>query len=610
MIVRMSKYTFVLYHERQKEFLAALQELGLVDITTTGWEADDSERSMIATLERLRGAQSYFKEHPETETATVKPFGNGQEALEQYITASSEIENLRARMDKARKEADDLRVWGDFSPREVRLLADSGVRLRFFSAYTADFAEIEKKYGRELAIEKISDTGGQTYFVVVQTGDESEIPFDAQEHKAPAMTASEKEAQTASLEGELEKWNALMARAYASQEMMAAYADDIKDELDFSRARNSARREADDTLVIMEGWATAESSPRVDALAESYPDLVYIKGKPTPHDDTPVVLKNNKFANPFEVIGSFYSLPRYGTLDLTAFFGPFYMVFFGFCLGDAGYGLVLFLAGFFLRRMKGGAMKQIANLTLLCGGAAVVFGFLVGSFFGVPLGGLTIFASLKDKFLTPENLFTLALALGVAQIAFGLILKVVNTSIQYGFKYSLGTVGWLIVLPFVVLTIFGMLLPDAGLGVDFTKPLVYIPVIVGLVLMLLFHNPDKNPLKNVGSGLWNTYNDVTGFLGDFLSYIRLFALCLSGGTLAIVFNDLALGLSPDIPILKQVVTIIILLFGHSINLAMSALGSFVHPMRLSFVEFYKNAGFESAPREFSPLKKTKKAIDN
>ncbi len=601
MIIRMSKYSFVLYHKRQKEFLAELQELGLVDITTSGWEANDAERTMITTLEQLRGAQSYFKEHPEANEA--QPFGNGQEAFIKYIEAASEMEVLKGRIDKARKEVDDLRVWGDFSPHRLRELAANGIRLRFFSVYTADFTGIDKKYGGEFLIENISDTGGQTYFVAVQPA-EGEIPFDAQEYKAPEVTVTEKEEQIASLAFELQKWEGIMARAYASRDMMAGYADGIKDELDFSRAHNSARREADDTLVVMEGWATEESSARVDELIENYPDLIYIKGKPTPHDDTPVVLKNNKFARSFELIGGFYSLPRYGTLDLTAFFGPFYMVFFGFCLGDAGYGLALFLAGFFLRRMKGGAMKQISNLTLLCGGASVVFGFMVGSFFGVPLGGLPMFASLKDKFLTPDNLFVLALALGVAQIVFALILRVVNISIQFGFKYSLGTVGWLMVLPSVVLAIFDMLLPDAGIGVDFSKPIIYIPVIAGLILMLFFHNPEKNPLKNVGSGLWNTYNDVTGFLGDFLSYIRLFALCLSGGTLAVVFNDLAVGLSPDIPGLKQVVTILILVFGHTINLAMSALGSFVHPMRLSFVEFYKNAGFESAPREFSPLKKT------
>jgi V/A-type H+-transporting ATPase subunit I len=119
---------------------------------------------------------------------------------------------------------------------------------------------------------------------------------------------------------------------------------------------------------------------------------------------------------------------------------------------------------------------------------------------------------------------------------------------------------------------------------------------VGGVLMLFFNDPAKNPLANLGGGLWNTYNDVTGLLGDLLSYIRLFALCLSGGTLALVFNKIALAM--PIP-----VTIIILLFGHMLNLFMSALGAFVHPLRLTFVEFYKNAGFEAASREFKPLKK-------
>lgn len=90
----------------------------------------------------------------------------------------------------------------------------------------------------------------------------------------------------------------------------------------------------------------------MDELLEEYPDVVYFKEKPTPQDNTPVVLKNNRFVNPFEVIGQFYALPKYGTMDLTAFFGPFYMIFFGFCLGDAGYGLILVLASFFLRRKK------------------------------------------------------------------------------------------------------------------------------------------------------------------------------------------------------------------------------------------------------------------
>lgn len=130
---------------------------------------------------------------------------------------------------------------------------------------------------------------------------------------------------------------------------------------------------------------------------------------------------------------------------------------------------------------------------------------------------------------------------------------------------------------------------------------------VGAVCMLLLNNPERNVLVNFGAGLYDTYNNVTGLLGDILSYIRLFALCLSGGTLALVFNDLAFGLTADLPIVaRQLAALVILLFGHSINLFMSVLGALVHPMRLTFVEFYRNAGFESTMRAFEPLKKYSK----
>ena len=126
---------------------------------------------------------------------------------------------------------------------------------------------------------------------------------------------------------------------------------------------------------------------------------------------------------------------------------------------------------------------------------------------------------------------------------------------------------------------------------------------IGVVLMLFFNSPGKNPFVNFGTGLWDTYNNITGILSDVLSYIRLFAIGLSGGVLALVFNSLATGLSPDIPIVREIVIVLILLVGHGINLFMSSISSFVHPMRLTFVEFYKNAGFEMSNRSFDPLRK-------
>lgn len=603
MIVRMSKYTFVLYHERQKEFLAALQELGLVDITTTGWEPDEAERAMLAELEQHRAAGSRFAElAKEAGFEPGEPFSDADEAFAAYLQAAAGIEEMKGRLDKVRREADELAVWGDFSPAAIRQLAQDGVTLRFFSVYDSEFPAVVKAAGDALIVREVARSEGRTYFVTVGRGKADELPFDAQEYRTPDMTAAAKREQVAELEAQSAGFRALMARAYASREAIEAHGARLRERLDFSRAGRSGQREAEGRLVVMEGWATEETSAQVDALLEEWPDVVYFKDKPTPEDDTPVVLKNNRFANPFEVIGQFYSLPRYGTMDLTAFFGPFYMVFFGFCLGDAGYGLILVLASFFLRRKKTEAMRQVANLTLLCGAASVLFGFLAGSFFGIQLAGLAMFAGMREKFFDTDMLFTLSLGLGLVQILFALVLNIVNVSRRFGFKYSLGTLGWLMIL---IGALGMMFLP--GLGVVLPAFVWYAVMGIGAVLMIFLHNPDRNPLVSFGSGLWNTYNNVTGLLGDVLSYIRLFALCLSGGTLALVFNDLAFGLTADLPVVvSQLVAVIILLFGHSINLFMSALGAFVHPMRLTFVEFYKNAGFESTQREFAPLRKTGK----
>ena len=165
------------------------------------------------------------------------------------------------------------------------------------------------------------------------------------------------------------------------------------------------------------------------------------------------------------------------------------------------------------------------------------------------------------------------------------------------------SIGWMIVL---VSSLVAFLSPQIGIvGFDMSSIAFKVCVGIGIAMMLLLNTPGRNPILNIGAGLWNTYNDVTGLLGDVLSYIRLFAIGLSGGILAMVFNQLAFGLSPDVPVLREIVIILILLVGHTINLFMSSLSSFVHPMRLTFVEFYKNAGFEAGQRGFNPLKRDK-----
>lgn len=605
MIVKMNKYTLVLYHKAQEEFLARLQELGVVDITTSGWEPNEREREVLSEIEAHKAASEAFaalKKQPKY--LGGKPFASGQEAYENYRNASAAIDSLGVQIAKAEKEAEELSMWGDFAPESIARLEAEGILLHFYSCYSNEYAQGVESWSENYTVEPISERGGVTYFVVVSRKGEPAPQIDAQVVKTPALNADDKRREIAALQAVLLEWESVMARCVASESLIADHANGLKDELQFSQVSRSGEGEADGKLIVLQGWAPEANAKEVDALLDAENDVFYVKEKPTMEDDTPVKLKNGWFAKPFEFIGDFYAVPKYGTMDLTKYFAPFYMLFFGFCIGDAGYGATFFLIGLFmfLKKMKG--MGLISQLVMWLGFASMVFGLCVGNIFGVSLIDSGVPEWYNNAMQTiNDQLFYIALGCGIVQIIFALVLNVINTTIAYGFKYSFGTLGWLIIL---VDCLLAFLLPMVGVaGFGFSSPIFLGVLIVGAVFMLLLNNPNRNPLVNFGSGLWDTYNNLTGLLGDVLSYVRLFAISLSGGALAVVFNDLAGSLAPDTPGLRQVVMFLILAFGHGINIFMSAIGAFVHPMRLTFIEFYKNAGFEAATRVYTPFEKRK-----
>jgi len=218
---------------------------------------------------------------------------------------------------------------------------------------------------------------------------------------------------------------------------------------------------------------------------------------------------------------------------------------------------------------------------------------------------LGFYASLDDLLKSKETsvnkmLFNLSLVLGAIQIIYGMFIKAANEIYQNGWRSALSTIGWIII-------IFGFAINFALKKFD-VDPLTisilfFSLLLIGFLGAFVFNNPERNIFANMAFGLWDTYNMATGLMGDLLSYIRLFALAISTGVLGYVFNSLAIAMAPDIPVIKFIVILLILGVGHTINLLMGILGSFVHPMRLTFVEFYKNAGFSGGGKKYTPFKR-------
>ncbi len=614
MIVKMMKYNIVLFAPEHERFIEHLRELGMVDITTTGWEPSEDDRQLLADVEARAKSLEALATHAAGENYT-----SGNEAVETgkafetYTAAQNEVAAARAEIARLQKVVDEWGAWGEFSIDAIAKLAEAGITLRYFvmqkSTWEKQSAELAERYNLSL----VSNEGGLARIVVVDDGTTGDIALDAQELKAPTMGVADAhngiEAQSALL---TEAYGALSACADAKGEIEKELAT-LKLRLQEVRIVSTADNAADGLLLVMEAWAEAENAAVVDKALDDYPNVVYIKENPTPEDNTPVKLKNNAFARLFELIGAMYALPKYGTIDLTPFFGPFYMFFFAICLCDAGYGTLLFLAGLGLLLKGPKSLNQASKLTMLCGGATMAFGFYANSCFGMSISDAPIFSGIK--FLDfQKDFFDIALAIGVVQILFAMAINIWVTIRSFGFKYATGTLGWFLVL--LSASLAGGL-PMFGLEIPFfttSSPAFYAVAGLGAVLMLLLNRPSWNIFANFGVGLWDTYNNISGLLSDVLSYIRLFAIGLSGGVLAQVFNSLALGLTglsgADfsttpwwILAIQIIAASVILLIGHGINLFMSSISSFVHPMRLTFVEFFKNAGFEAGERVFEPLKK-------
>ena len=619
MIVKMSRYDFVLLSAQSDDFVARLRELGLVDITTTGWEPREQDRQLVSDIEHHRKAVDMLQEFAQSENMQqVEAYPSGAEAFEAYVEAAQRKATLMGEVARLDKLSEELEPWGEFSAESREQLAEGGVMLRYFTTQTTTFDENLAAWGEQYTLAEINRTPSTVYFVVVATADE-EIMLDAQEVRVPMMDYRAAKADADENRLQIQQLDYEFSRCAASLEAIKAELAALTCRLQNVKIRGTAEEAADGELMVMEGWAEADKSAEVDKLLDEYPDVIYMKSNPTEQDDTPVKLKNNRFARLFELIGGMYALPKYGTLDLTPFFAPFYMLFFAICLNDAGYGAILFALGLGLFLKGGQAMRQAATLTMVCGGATTLFGFYSGSLFGLSIPDMLGYESIAESpFLDFQNdFFSLALALGVVQILFGMFLNICFKARYFGITSVFAQLGWFIVL-FAACLAGGLPMLNENWVIPFfttSSPAFYAALAVGAVMMLFLSDIKRNPLINFASGLWDVYNNITGLLSDVLSYIRLFAIGLSGGVLAQVFNSLALGLTGlDAGIeqfgLGTIFQILgataILLVGHGINLFMSSISSFVHPMRLTFVEFYKNAGFEMGTRSFEPLTNNEK----
>lgn len=593
MIVPMKKLTSIIFYKDYPLFLEKLRDLGVVHIFTKKNIHLDNQSLMtkMNLLKTYNDTIKFISRYSKDDLAKENN-ENGEELFSNIERYRTKLEKLESSLAILKKDISTLEPWGEFSKERLLQLSEAGARIDFFICNSSKFKE---EWVEENNAIEIADESGQRFFITISyDGKRPEI--DAEPFEMPESSLAEMKNNLSSLKKDKEIILSFFSRASQSVTSLEKAKNSLKQDLDFETIVESSEYAAEDKLIVLEAWLPFDAETSILSWLEER-DVYYTIEKPEIGDNVPVKLKNGKFASLFEFIGELYSMPKYGEIDLTPFFAPFFVIFFGLCLGDAGYGLLIIVGATLYKFKANKKTRPILTLLQWLGLGTVAMGLLVGTFFGINLieSDITWLSEIKKYMLDSSKVFNLALIIGAVQVVFGMFLKVGNAVKQFGWGAALSTIGWLIL-------IFGQgavyLMKESGIDTQFLN---YGVLSVSGVLILLLNNPKRNVFINFGAGLWDIYNMATGLLGDILSYIRLFALGISSSVLGLVFNDIAVNMSGDTPVVSQLVMVLILVFGHGINIFMAGLGSFVHPMRLTFVEFYKNAGFTGGSKKYVPF---------
>lgn len=608
MVTKMTKYSFILLSEQTEGFLNSLQELGVVDISRSLKPIDEQSSGMLAVADRAKKALSILAA---CKAGSEKDFKFDGCPVDAVLETQDRIAEISAEIAAAKKEIAVRQPWGSFRSEDIHKLESQGLKLRFYSCMKKKF---DPSWAEIQPLEVISETESKMFFVTVSPAEE-EYSFPLEAVPAPEGSVNEEEEKLALLQSKLEKEQQLLANLKScSDEIRKAYNDSLS-RLDLYFAEAATEKAVDNYLTVLTGFAPTSDDKRLCASFDSM-DIYYSHEAATKEDNPPVKLKNNWFAKNFEVLTGMYGVPAYDEFDPTPVLGPFFMLFFAMCMGDAGYGILLMLIALVLRlKMKDSSLGKMHRLIAFLGGMTFVVGIFLGTFFGMSileaswapawLKGLCIDGWFPDAKIAgfPVQM-VLAVAIGVLHICLAMIIKTINFTKRFGFKKTVATWGW------TTLIVGGLVVVSLGMtevlsAEAFKWTIIALAVVSGLAIYV-FNTPGRNPLLNIGSGLWDTYNMVTGLLGDVLSYIRLYALGLAGGMLGNAFNIMGtMILDIPVPGVNWVFCIIILIFGHVLNLAMSCLGAFVHPLRLTFVEYFKNSGYEGSGAKYNPLTKKK-----
>jgi len=590
MIAKVKKITFVGLNEEKGRFLDRLQELGVTHISLPLEAVDPTE--VGRELQKVTEIRKFLSRLAKRDAAP--------DLSSDYSAICSRREELGQRETRLlseisvhKKEREVVEPWGDFEPQDIGLLRSKGLEVRFFRLARKVFDTLS--LGQVLC-HVTRQTEGEVAFVAMAS---SPFNLGVTEEKLPAKSLSQIDREIETKQHELDRIKEEYQKlAEKVQALMKAEAK-LKDDYEYRRVLLNTGVALDNRLFVLTCWSPVPEDELVKRIGEGY-TLGHISEDPEHGERVPVLLSNRPTFESGEDLVQVYSQPNYNDFDPSGIVLYCFAVFYGMIIGDAGYGLVsLALTAFLHWKVKSISPLWIRfrRLCYLLSFSVLFFGIISASYFGI--------------FLRPENplnkliLLDLNTKEGQNQVMLiSVIMGMIHISIALAIKFyrtrDLPTLGWIIVIW------SGYFLLSSKMGKGEPNPVAMYIAIVGLGLVVLFTSKSRNPILRILIGLNGSLGAVQ-LLADCLSYMRLFALGLATMYMCQTFNMLAEMSYKGLPYVGFIPAILILVFGHAINLVLGVMGGVVHGLRLNFLEWYRWC-FEGDGLVFKPFRKIAKQV--
>ncbi|MFH1371276.1 MAG: V-type ATP synthase subunit I [Planctomycetota bacterium] len=647
-IVRMAKFMIVSHRGEAGELLESLQQAGICQILNADSAAVSKEmkdlerggekpRDIEEILARLARSIDFLKPYSKPAgglAAILAPKAvvdkhtyeqvTTDEAILKVVAQCNEtettIEKLKSEIDNQNSRLEELKPWEglDVVVEELGLLKQAKCWTGLVPSQR--FGQLEQDLTEAGAVmQSVGETGTKNACVIVALKEKEEDvgkllrSAEFEQAKFSGITGTVAEAMR-DFTQKLEKAEEELAGRRTEAESLAKHL--LKLEILYDHYSNLMKRHqteqtapATQQTVIFEGWVRQKDFSLLEKIVGRFSASSLHKIEPAEGEEIPVEIENTNAIKPFELVTRLYGMPQQFNMDPTVFFAPFFTVFFALCLADAGYGILMVLiAGWMIKKMQGD--KKLLWMLAICGVSTAVFGAMTGGWFGdviqqfIP--ALKVFREklmIFDPLANPIPFLLLSIGLGYFQINVGILIAFVHNLKRRDFiAAACDQLTWLVMLNSLVLFGCGKFgLIDGRIGGIFGKI-----AIVPAVAILLFSQREGSMGARLGMGFYNVFSTIF-YLGDVLSYLRLMALGMVGAGLAMAVNVIA-KLALTLPYgLGIIAMILILVGGHLFNLAMSALGAFVHTLRLQFVEFFPKF-IVGGGRAFEPLTKQYKHI--